>query len=231
MKRVPEMTKRWFIGNKGFAHIAGFEFLANFEDCGKPCRGSLYKEFIHLSQISEMIKNGQITAFAYDSSINISIKGDIYFQEEDKKPRSFPGPVPPPSNFVPDNYEVFLRIRGFYFLPIVASEAAPTPTTHPAPGIPTGPTRTPDKPKMSFPPIRISMEPDTDRPGMDYKNFWMDQPCPECCRDACADDPNCKAYTYVKPRRPGEKAGCFLKHAVPPAKKNNCCMSGVKSKR
>ena len=83
---------------------------------------------------------------------------------------------------------------------------------------------------LSFPVFAggtVTMEANTDRPGMDYKNFWMDKPCPECCRDACADDPNCKAYTYVKPMH-GKKARCWLKKAIPPAKENLWCISGVK---
>jgi hypothetical protein len=62
---------------------------------------------------------------------------------------------------------------------------------------------------------------------MDYKNFWMDKPCPECCRDACAKDPKCKAFTYVKPMG-SKKAHCWLKQSIPPAKKNTWCISGVR---
>jgi hypothetical protein len=63
---------------------------------------------------------------------------------------------------------------------------------------------------------------------MDYNNFWMDKPCPECCMDACAKDPKCKAYTYVKPMGP-KKPRCWLKNAVPPPKTNPWCVSGVKT--
>ena len=75
----------------------------------------------------------------------------------------------------------------------------------------------------------VTMDFDSDRPGMDYKNFELDNPDPELCRDACANDPNCQAYTYVKPGIQGAKARCWLKKTVPPARSNNCCVSGVKT--
>jgi hypothetical protein len=74
----------------------------------------------------------------------------------------------------------------------------------------------------------VSLEPDTNRPGKDYKNFELDTPDPGLCQKACADDPNCQSYTYVKPGIQGAKARCWLKKAVPPARSNNCCISGVK---
>ena len=75
----------------------------------------------------------------------------------------------------------------------------------------------------------ITMEDNTDRPGQDYKNFELDTPDPELCQEACANDPNCQAYTYVKPGIQGAKARCWLKKTVPPARNNNCCVSGVKT--
>jgi hypothetical protein len=72
------------------------------------------------------------------------------------------------------------------------------------------------------------MDANTNRPGQDYKNFELDTPDPELCQEACANDPNCQAYTYVKPGIQGAKARCWLKKTVPPAQNNNCCVSGVK---
>jgi hypothetical protein len=84
--------------------------------------------------------------------------------------------------------------------------------------------------KYSQPDIsKVTMELDSDRPGMDYKNFSLDTPDPSLCQKACVDDPNCKAYTYVKPGIQGDKARCWLKKAVPPGKSNPCCVSGVKT--
>ena len=73
----------------------------------------------------------------------------------------------------------------------------------------------------------VAMEVDTDRPGMDYKNFDLPSPDPKLCEDACKGDPNCKAWTYVKPEIQGSNARCWLKSGVPSAVKNNCCVSGV----
>ena len=43
------------------------------------------------------------------------------------------------------------------------------------------------------------MEWDINRPGSDFSNFNLPAPNPELCRDRCAQDPKCKAWTYVKP--------------------------------
>jgi len=73
-----------------------------------------------------------------------------------------------------------------------------------------------------------NVELDTDRLGMDYENFELPQANPEVCRNACAMDTKCKAYTYVRPGIQGPNARCCLKTGVPPSSKNNCCVSGVK---
>src|SRR5262252_5980233 len=73
-----------------------------------------------------------------------------------------------------------------------------------------------------------SMELNTDRTGMDYKDFDLSEARPELCREACACDPNCRAYTYVKPGIQGPKARCWLKFDVPNPVQNQCCVSGVK---
>jgi PAN domain len=77
-------------------------------------------------------------------------------------------------------------------------------------------------------------ESNTDRQGNDYKSFDLDQPvigtfgsADDNCRRACKQDGNCKAWTYVKPGIQGSKAKCWLKNAIPVAKVNNCCTSGV----
>lgn len=79
---------------------------------------------------------------------------------------------------------------------------------------------------LSYLPVP-SMEPDTDRPGMDYDSFELSVDDPKQCQNACVMDTNCKAYTYVKPGIQG-KARCYLKNGVPSSRKNNSCISGVK---
>lgn len=74
---------------------------------------------------------------------------------------------------------------------------------------------------------RLSMEHNTDRPGRDYKSFDLPKASPDFCRAACAQDPRCKAYSYVKPGIQGSKARCWLKSSVPASVRNQCCVSGV----
>ena len=75
----------------------------------------------------------------------------------------------------------------------------------------------------------LSTENNVDRHGQDYRNFDLPRPGPELCRDACANDPICKAYTYVKPSVQGPSARCWLKSSVPPGTPSSCCVSGAKS--
>lgn len=73
----------------------------------------------------------------------------------------------------------------------------------------------------------FSVEYDVDRGGSDYKNFGVNGGH-EVCRDACAGDANCKAYTYTKPYE-GYAAHCWLKSSVStPVPYRSCCISGVK---
>ena len=76
----------------------------------------------------------------------------------------------------------------------------------------------------------VIMEKNTDRLGSDYNNFDLPRADPGICRDACAKDAKCKAWTYVKPNTvQGPQPRCWLKYAVPPPIPNNCCVSGVKA--
>ena len=76
------------------------------------------------------------------------------------------------------------------------------------------------------------MESNSDRPGGDYKNFWINRETEafvavKQCEQACEADPNCRAYTFVKPGVHGKDAHCYLKNAVPARVENDCCTSGV----
>ena len=75
----------------------------------------------------------------------------------------------------------------------------------------------------------------TDRPGSDYRDFAQKKNDFNECQQACLTDPDCKAWTYVKPNcpptNPDSKAHCWLKNAIPRAFENNCCISGIKSAR
>lgn len=67
--------------------------------------------------------------------------------------------------------------------------------------------------------------------GGDYRSFETTDGGPEVCRSACASEPSCKAYTYLRPGtvKPGANATCRLKSSVPTETTNSCCVSGVKS--
>ena len=77
-------------------------------------------------------------------------------------------------------------------------------------------------------PPHSPMEPGVNRPGGDYRSFESAQPWPENCQKACANESQCRAWTYVKPGVQAQKAMCWLKSSVPPAKNDSCCVSGVK---
>lgn len=66
-----------------------------------------------------------------------------------------------------------------------------------------------------------------DRPGNDYTSFVPASPA--ACQDACNGQPNCQAWTYVRPGVQGPQAQCYLKNPTPAAVPNNCCISGVKA--
>jgi PAN domain len=53
----------------------------------------------------------------------------------------------------------------------------------------------------------FALEPNTDRPGMDYSNFDLASANPSLCEQACNGDPNCLAFTYVKPGVQGAVPG------------------------
>ncbi len=76
----------------------------------------------------------------------------------------------------------------------------------------------------------ISPEQNTDRPGMDYNSYALSNADPQICANDCANDPNCRSFTYVKPgvRGPNSVPECHLKNGVPNAVSGDCCVSGVK---
>jgi hypothetical protein len=68
---------------------------------------------------------------------------------------------------------------------------------------------------------------DTDRPGMDYRNFDLPSANWQDCYEECVADSRCQAWTYVRPGVQGSQARCWLKNGVPAAHSNSCCVSGV----
>jgi tetratricopeptide (TPR) repeat protein len=66
-----------------------------------------------------------------------------------------------------------------------------------------------------------------DRPGFDYRSFNMQKSDPKGCERACLLEPQCKAWTYVRPGIQGNQARCWLKASVPRGGPSRCCDSGI----
>jgi virginiamycin B lyase len=82
-------------------------------------------------------------------------------------------------------------------------------------------------------PVLAGMEADSNRPGYDFRNFALPEPRPELCRQACEQEPACRAFTYVKPgtsEAGGKGPHCWLKHQTSSRVANACCISGVVTK-
>lgn len=77
-------------------------------------------------------------------------------------------------------------------------------------------------------PLPAWVEPDVDRPGSDFRILWLRGGL-AACQEACAQNPLCKSYTYVKEGSPGRIEGCWLKDAVSAPVRDACCVSGVKT--
>lgn len=76
--------------------------------------------------------------------------------------------------------------------------------------------------------IDPTMENNTDRPGSDYDRFHINDQRPDRCQSECLlQRDRCKAWTYVRPGIQHQQAVCYLKNAVPLARSNTCCVSGV----
>ncbi len=68
-----------------------------------------------------------------------------------------------------------------------------------------------------------------DRPGADYSNFDLTNTSASYrdCRQACALDARCRAYTFVNAGVQGAHPRCWLKTSVPAPRTSKCCVSGV----
>jgi hypothetical protein len=73
----------------------------------------------------------------------------------------------------------------------------------------------------------LLLEAETDRPGNDYRDFELGDD-PQACARACEDDPDCRAFSFVRPGVQGPEARCWLKDAVPAPQPAACCVSGAK---
>lgn len=87
------------------------------------------------------------------------------------------------------------------------------------PGVPPSP---PLAPRDDF-----TIETGVDRPGSDYRGSIATND-PNDCLQYCGRYPDCRAFTWVRPGVQGLQGVCYLKNAVPAARADSCCSSGVK---
>jgi len=73
----------------------------------------------------------------------------------------------------------------------------------------------------------FTFERNTDRPGLDFSNT-PSQGATECSF-ACQLENQCRAWTFVRPGVQGPSGRCFLKNAVPQARRDRCCTSGFRT--
>ncbi len=68
----------------------------------------------------------------------------------------------------------------------------------------------------------------TNLPGSDYSNFPVANDDLYACVNACRQQQQCQAFSYVRAGVQGTSPRCWLKSAVPAAKSDGCCISGIK---
>jgi len=74
----------------------------------------------------------------------------------------------------------------------------------------------------------LKAEDRTNRPGLDYKNFETDSWTE--CESACANDDQCRAWSYARRGVQGARGRCWLKGRVPNPVGDPGAVSGVKFK-
>jgi hypothetical protein len=74
--------------------------------------------------------------------------------------------------------------------------------------------------------LKRALEYNVNRPAGDYTHFTADNDNPLSCADACSQDTQCKAFTYVRPNIQGPRAICWLKNIIPNQTNDGCCISG-----
>jgi hypothetical protein len=67
-----------------------------------------------------------------------------------------------------------------------------------------------------------------DRRGGDYRSFDLGYDAPGLCAGQCAQEGQCRAWTYVKPGIQGPKARCWLKNVVPQPTRDGNVISGLR---
>ncbi len=67
-------------------------------------------------------------------------------------------------------------------------------------------------------------------PATLLRYFRLSDASLELCQSACAEDPGCVAFTYVRPGgyQAGDPPMCYLVASLGPRGKSTCCVTGVK---
>lgn len=81
-------------------------------------------------------------------------------------------------------------------------------------------------PRNFIAPSDLKAENNTDRAGLDYRNFEIDSWAQ--CESACGGDQRCAAWAYARPGFQGPRGRCWLKNRVPHPLVNANVISGVK---
>ena len=66
-----------------------------------------------------------------------------------------------------------------------------------------------------------------DRPGGEFVGKQTNVSSAQACQSICAGNPNCVAFTWVKPNIQGPTGVCWLKGSLSNKVRNDCCISGV----
>jgi hypothetical protein len=95
-----------------------------------------------------------------------------------------------------------------------------------ATGVAAHPVATPPPVAVDCGPANPQFEYNTNRYGGDYMRYAVTPTtCPQQCAQACANDPRCQAWSFVRAGCPD--AGCYLKDSRPRPTANPCCDSGT----
>lgn len=82
---------------------------------------------------------------------------------------------------------------------------------------------------LSFPLTKpvAAFEQGYDRPGGEFIGKRSGVASAQECFQICSGNPNCVAFTWVKPNIQGPTGMCWLKGSLSKKVRNNCCVSGV----
>lgn len=95
----------------------------------------------------------------------------------------------------------------------------------PQPGMVSGSRSAAARPDPPAPAKPMTIEYGVNRPGKDFRSFTLNGGAAEC-QQACATDPACRSFTWVKPGATGPAAGCWLKNGIPAGISDTAAISG-----